>query len=211
VTQETYPVKPGDALCSVVRAEDKSFEDIVAQNNMTAPYLLERNQILNLTNVGELDEEDDALFEQYCTGTGPLPVLPPVTGGGHPPSTPVTPTPVPPVVGECRIDFTGRAFIARPISSQFNDECGCSGQTFDGQSREVRLQDGRVVRWPVWGNPMNQCPRDNDDPTPTPTPEEGGGGCQTDGCGGGGPNDDLGGDRPVGGGGNTPPGPNPGP
>lgn len=205
---ETYEVERGDALCGVVREIDRSFTGIVEQNHLKSPYLLDYPQTLDLTNVEELDEEADELFEQYCTGTGPI--LPPVvTHVPSNPGTPVTPTPIPPYVppvqGGCEIlhtrPFGIDTFRLKSLSSEFLGLCGCADEVFEHNF------SGRT---PLWGDIRLQCPReDNDnDPEPQPEPEQPGGGCQS-GCGGGGPNDDLDTDIDVGNGsgGDTPPGP----
>lgn len=204
---ETYEVERGDALCGVVREIDRSFTGIVEQNHLNRPYLLDYPQTLDLTNVGELDEEADELFEQYCTGTGPI--LPRVvTHVPSNPGTPVTPTPIPPYVppvqGGCEVlhtrPFGIDTFRLKSLSSEFLGLCGCAGEVFEHNF------SGRT---PLWGDIRLQCPReDNDnDPEPQPEPEQPGGGCQSN-CGGG-PNDDLDGDIDVnpGSGGDTPPGP----
>lgn len=203
-----YVVKPGDALCSVVRAEDKSFDGIIAHNPaLKSPYLLDKGQKIDLTGVGKLDK-NEKLYKDFCTGTGPIVHKPVQTVNAPSVSAPVVSMPK-----QCELVKSGNRLYSIPLAKKFEERCGCANQPFSRV--KLVMENGKIVVKTVWGNPENQCDTGGDhevtprtppvEPPPVDPPT---GGCKehcgTDG-GGGSPNPDVDGEN--GGGDHNPPGP----
>ncbi len=205
----TYEVKSGDGLCDVVRAENKSFDGIVAHNPaLGAPYELSAGQTLDLTDVGELNKKEDKLYKDYCTGTRRIVHKPVQTV-----NTPSVSTPVVTMPKQCELVKSGNRLYSIPLAKKFEERCGCADQPFSRV--KLVMENGKIVIKTVWGNPKNQCDTGGDheatprtppvEPPPVDPPT---GGCKehcgTDG-GGGSPNPDVDGEN--GGGDHNPPGP----